>query len=314
MTIIVNLGNSEQVIQISDRRLSANGKLIDDEYGKGGIIVCDNARMSYAFTGIARAGRFDTSNWLLSEIPNCAKPEYTIDIILTRLVQKLSDEFNTNPDLQAISPEHKRLTVSFLGYSYGYTPPLGALITISNFEDIDRNETKITANWSNIAKDEFQRFDILEPRPNDGEISSASIFGAFNSIHKSEVDELKQMLIAKKPPQAIIDKTISIIHKASDRPESQGVIGKQLSCCILPRDRSKGSEHQYHTGKTVEVIHGTPYLYLTSKVVTVVGGFQIVSIDKNDPLKLSPIAYPKVGRNQPCPCKSGKKYKNCHGK
>ncbi len=23
--------------------------------------------------------------------------------------------------------------------------------------------------------------------------------------------------------------------------------------------------------------------------------------------------YPKVGRNQPCPCGSGKKYKHCHG-
>jgi preprotein translocase subunit SecA len=24
--------------------------------------------------------------------------------------------------------------------------------------------------------------------------------------------------------------------------------------------------------------------------------------------------YPKVGRNEPCPCGSGKKYKQCHGK
>jgi len=23
--------------------------------------------------------------------------------------------------------------------------------------------------------------------------------------------------------------------------------------------------------------------------------------------------YPKVGRNDPCPCGSGKKYKHCHG-
>ena len=23
---------------------------------------------------------------------------------------------------------------------------------------------------------------------------------------------------------------------------------------------------------------------------------------------------PKVGRNDPCPCESGKKYKNCHGR
>ena len=25
-------------------------------------------------------------------------------------------------------------------------------------------------------------------------------------------------------------------------------------------------------------------------------------------------AYPKVGRNDPCPCGSGKKYKDCHGR
>ena len=29
--------------------------------------------------------------------------------------------------------------------------------------------------------------------------------------------------------------------------------------------------------------------------------------DKDDP-------YQNVGRNDPCPCGSGKKYKNCHGK
>lgn len=26
------------------------------------------------------------------------------------------------------------------------------------------------------------------------------------------------------------------------------------------------------------------------------------------------VAEKKVGRNEPCPCGSGKKYKNCHGK
>jgi preprotein translocase subunit SecA len=31
--------------------------------------------------------------------------------------------------------------------------------------------------------------------------------------------------------------------------------------------------------------------------------------------KLQPIkVIEKVGRNDPCPCGSGKKYKNCHGK
>ena len=31
---------------------------------------------------------------------------------------------------------------------------------------------------------------------------------------------------------------------------------------------------------------------------------------KTEPVKVGP----KVGRNDPCPCGSGKKYKNCHGK
>ncbi len=31
---------------------------------------------------------------------------------------------------------------------------------------------------------------------------------------------------------------------------------------------------------------------------------------KNEPVKVAP----KIGRNEPCPCGSGKKYKNCHGK
>jgi len=39
------------------------------------------------------------------------------------------------------------------------------------------------------------------------------------------------------------------------------------------------------------------------------------SLENNTELKVKPIvnAMPKVGRNDPCPCGSGKKYKHCHG-
>ncbi|MEO5673473.1 MAG: preprotein translocase subunit SecA [Chitinophagales bacterium] len=37
--------------------------------------------------------------------------------------------------------------------------------------------------------------------------------------------------------------------------------------------------------------------------------------EEQEPKKLEPIRVgPKIGRNDPCPCGSGKKYKNCHGK
>ena len=36
--------------------------------------------------------------------------------------------------------------------------------------------------------------------------------------------------------------------------------------------------------------------------------------DKSKVKKQEPIRVKKVGRNDPCPCGSGKKYKQCHGK
>jgi preprotein translocase subunit SecA len=37
--------------------------------------------------------------------------------------------------------------------------------------------------------------------------------------------------------------------------------------------------------------------------------------DPSVPVKQEPVKVgPKIGRNDPCPCGSGKKYKNCHGK
>ena len=36
--------------------------------------------------------------------------------------------------------------------------------------------------------------------------------------------------------------------------------------------------------------------------------------NKESPQKTTPAIWGKVGRNSQCPCGSGKKYKNCHGK
>ena len=36
--------------------------------------------------------------------------------------------------------------------------------------------------------------------------------------------------------------------------------------------------------------------------------------NNNEPINPNdPSTWGKVGRNSPCPCRSGKKYKNCHG-
>jgi len=39
------------------------------------------------------------------------------------------------------------------------------------------------------------------------------------------------------------------------------------------------------------------------------------SQDHSEEIKIKPIvnSIPKIGRNEPCPCASGKKFKQCHG-
>jgi preprotein translocase subunit SecA len=42
------------------------------------------------------------------------------------------------------------------------------------------------------------------------------------------------------------------------------------------------------------------------------GGAPVVPSEDEAP-RVTPAEGPKVGRNDPCPCGSGKKYKHCHG-
>ena len=45
--------------------------------------------------------------------------------------------------------------------------------------------------------------------------------------------------------------------------------------------------------------------------VSVLADSRTVAAEQRDPN--NPTTWGKVGRNEPCPCGSGKKYKHCHG-
>ena len=47
MTMILTLGNSDQFIQLSDRRLSSGGWSVDDESNKAGSLVCADAKSEF---------------------------------------------------------------------------------------------------------------------------------------------------------------------------------------------------------------------------------------------------------------------------
>lgn len=91
-----------------------------------------------------------------------------------------------------------------------------------------------------------------------------------------------------------------------DQKWAKGTIGIQVTSIILRRG-SVTPECGYHTDIAATTqyypkqVNARPDGFVT-------GGLTLSSSDGK------PVAYPKVQRNELCPCGSGVKYKRCHGK
>ena len=93
MTIILALGNADQLIQVSYRRLSINGRLTEDDAFKSGVFICSNARLAFGFTGLAKCGIFNTDTWLLENLCKLGPPDFDAQSILDRLRIKSHTRF-----------------------------------------------------------------------------------------------------------------------------------------------------------------------------------------------------------------------------
>jgi hypothetical protein len=306
MTLIIAAGNSDQFIQVSDRRLTSNGVVKDDESNKAIIFNCANARLSVGFTGLAQAGTFNTRDWLLSALNECGPPDYTADKIIKRFTARASNDFCEISQLKKVPLIHKRLSIMFTGYLYHHEPPLGALAVVSNFQNLDRGTEE------SEALDKFECFFREERRPNNGEITLFYTLGTLPPVSKQDLSKITELVKKRKPAIAIVGKLVELIKELSDNPISRNVIGKQINSIVLPRDRTLSAESCYHSNVVkIESYMPDQILVISEKLHMNV---KDISIRPLDPENTPPMSGPKLRPNQPCWCCSGKKYKKCHGR
>ena len=87
-------------------------------------------------------------------------------------------------------------------------------------------------------------------------------------------------------------KGLTIVNTTGGKPgDTTGTVE------FIAKFSENGTEQQHHENSRFDLIDGN-WLYVNGDVVR------------------KPVVRdtPKVGRNDPCPCGSGKKYKQCHGK
>jgi len=303
MTLILSLGNIKQIVQVSDRRLVHDGTLVEDESNKAGVLHCLKARLVFAYTGLAKHGNFNTLRWLLENLVNLGPPDFQAESILNRLKDKATEDFKSLEVLKRIPTEYKRLSIIFAGYLYHFSPPRCIYKILTNFQNCDTGRDASKA-WSS-----FRLFSYKETMPMIENPTFIRPIGAWSAMKEDDLTPLKALLLERKPARAIVDMTVETIRSVADRPQAAGTIGKQLSSIVLPRDSSSSAIAEYHT----EV--PKPVIYFPA-VASSVPGKQIAIADPEfgDAAGTLPITFPKVGRNQPCPCGSGKKYKRCHGR
>jgi SEC-C motif len=136
-------------------------------------------------------------------------------------------------------------------------------------------------------------------------------FGYLPAMRPADAEVVVKMLTSHKPENAILGKAIEMIRLFADRPEAQGTIGKQLCSITLSVDRNVPARSDYHSHIPTHTSYVPDYVVLhPSRQFTVSN----ISIAPADPATTPPSVGPKLGRNQPCFCGSGKKYKLCRGR
>jgi hypothetical protein len=129
-------------------------------------------------------------------------------------------------------------------------------------------------------------------------------------MSNKDITVLRKLLLEHRPQEAIIGKAVELIREMADRPAAQNTIGKQISTIVVPRNITQSAKSGYYSNVTthkvaipdlVSVLPGEPFA---------VANISVETVSENT----RPMVVPKVGRNHPCPCGSGVKYKRCHGR
>ena len=98
----------------------------------------------------------------------------------------------------------------------------------------------------------------------------------------------------------------------ADRPAANNTIGKQLSILTIPRSLEQLVVSGYYSNINTNTYYMHDMVILNPSSGHMMKDLQLTKIGGPDIER--PMIVPRVGRNYPCPCGSGKKYKKCHGR
>lgn len=283
--------------------MSSNGRLIEDESNKCGIVFCPDARLAFGYTGLARYGSFKTIEWLIKALCDSGPPTFIAQDIIERLRENATKTFLEHPSLQRASRVDKKLTIMFSGYIYGSGVPQQGYAILSNYVNLE------TYYQYDVTQDDFRvRFyKEIDVANNPTLIQRV---GNWSGIRDEDIYMLRQMLTEQKPRNAILNVGVDFIRELASRGKSANSIGKQLTSICIPSDLRESSITDYHSNSVRRETYMPAQVFLFPDRHGAISNISIKPVEDDTP----PMSVPKVSKNAPCPCGSKLRYKSCHGK
>lgn len=141
-------------------------------------------------------------------------------------------------------------------------------------------------DWFELEKSTYQKIlqndnrvieGTLKEIASDYDLTPVQLIAFMDGIKESLNKDLEDLDSYEEDSQVLLDINYEKLLYNMHQAKAQWLYNLEEWDKIFSKEKQKEIEDQYHYGRTV-------------------------------------VKGPKIGRNEPCPCGSGKKYKNCHGK
>lgn len=294
MTLILTAMNPQYAVQVSDCRLTNAGSVMQEEHNKCFSLTLPGFRLTVAFTGLAIAGRHETAGWLIERLQERGKTTSAPIDLLEGLANDLTAHFISDRVIRSLPIPTRRLDITVTGYNYSLNPPAGLAAEITNMGD---------------PEGRFRAIFSSEIRPLAEPWTWVGVFGSYAAVGDHHVQQIREALKKNIPPRAMVSILENTIRKIADDPRSANTIGKHLDSIIIESNpKSPVVGNRSYSDISRKIVFPASVNIDPRGGVFSVQNLAISAVEAST----APLAVPKVHRNAPCPCGSGKKYRFCH--
>lgn len=197
--------------------------------------------------------------------------------------------------------------VDFTSERWGWMPPRQMLPRYESEIAAHPDDTSLRLGYANVlrklgyherATDEYEHVLVLDPRHGDALIALAQM--------KADLAPIPDAIAAWEDVRRRFDQ---MWLPPEERDLREAEIEGSLEVLRA------GNRPTYPAKRIPADANGNPLAPLAaSPPPSGPAPLEMERVNSGEPVRLAPSQYGKVGRNEPCPCGSGKKYKQCHGK